>query len=452
LKPIARNVLIVDDQLEMARSLCDGLADRGFRSVPVATGREALRLIENEPFDAIVTDLRMSEIDGFEILETSQKAAPDRPVIVMTAFSAIESAVESIRRGAYHYLTKPFQVEELSIFLERALAERQVRREATALKNALRERTSPHTLIGDSEPMRRLRDFIGRVADTAAPVLILGETGTGKSLVARALHDGSPRASAPFVSINCAALPEALLESELFGHVRGAFTGATVDRSGLFVEANGGTLFLDEIGEMAPALQAKMLHVLERAVVRPVGASRERSVDVRILAATHRDLRAAVADGKFRADLLYRLDVVSVTVPPLRQRREDVPALVTQFLEAARQRHPRTGVDRLSPDALDALARQHWAGNVRELAHVIERVILLGRGPIVTAADLPDLLRPPETSERGIFHGEIMPIRELQRRYVAWALDQMDGQKGKTAEKLGIDAKTLWSWLQAPEQ
>ena len=298
----------------------------------------------------------------------------------MTAFSAVDTAVESIRRGAYHYLTKPFKQDELAIFLGRGLDEVRLRREASSLKTELRARFSARSLVGTSAGMQAVRERVLRVADAPAPVIVLGETGTGKGLVARALHTDSRRAGKPFVAVNCAALPEALLESELFGHVRGAFTGATADRPGLFTEADGGTLFLDEIAEMTPALQAKLLHVLESGVVRPVGASKTRSVDVRIVAATHRNLPQAVAEGTFREDLLYRLDVVAIVIPALRDRREDIPALVEHFLEDARRRYPQSPVRRLSAEAARRPAsRRAWPGNVRELANVVERLVLFGR-------------------------------------------------------------------------
>ena len=335
-------VLIVDDNVEMARTLADGLADRGYDAEAVASGREGVARLAAETFDAVVTDLRMPNVDGLELLAASRRLDPDRPVIVMTAFSAIDSAVESIHRGAYHYLTKPFKQDELAIFLARGLEEVRVRREASALKTALRARFSAASLVGASVAMQAVRERIERVADAPAPVLVLGETGTGKGLVARALHADSRRASKSFVAVNCAALPEALLESELFGYVRGAFTGATADRPGLFAEADGGSLFLDEIGEMTPGLQAKFLHALESGVVRPVGSTRERPVDVRIIAATHRDLHAAVRSGAFREDLLYRLDVVAIVVPALRDRREDIPALVEHLLGEVRRRATRS--------------------------------------------------------------------------------------------------------------
>jgi two-component system response regulator HydG len=440
-------VLVVDDNPEMARTLADGLGDHGYDAVAVSSGSEAIARLEAGGVDAVVTDLRMPKIDGLAVLDASRRLEPGRPVIIMTAFSAIDSAVESIRRGAHHYLTKPFKQDELVIFLGRALDESRLRREAAALQRELGGRFVARAIIGDSAAMRVVRDLILRVADAPAPVLIQGETGTGKGLVARALHGESGRAGAAFVSVNCAAIPEGLLESELFGYVRGAFTGAARDHGGLFAEARGGTLFLDEIGDMPLALQAKLLHVIESGNVRPVGGTREQSIDVRIVAATNRNLAAAVKGGSFREDLLYRLDVVSIWLPALRDHREDLPALAAHLLAELRGRYPKTIVERVGADAMAAMARHAWPGNVRELAHVLERVVLLGHSPEVGLADLPPAVRDPAAADPLEFSGEILPIRELQRRYAAWAVTQTGGHRAQAAEKLGIDVKTLRSWL-----
>jgi two-component system response regulator HydG len=445
--------MVVDDSAEMAQTIADGLNDRDYEAVPLADGREALKRLAAERFDALVTDLRMPHVDGLQILAASRDLAPDRPVIVMTAFSAIDTAVESIRQGAYHYLTKPFKQDELAIFLARALDEARLKQEASTLKTALRTRFSASTLLGNSPGIRAVRERIQRVADAPAPVIILGETGTGKGLVARALHADSLRAGRAFVSLNCAALPEQLLESELFGYVKGAFTGATADRAGLFAEADGGSLFLDEIGEMPPSLQAKLLHVLESGTVRPVGAAKQVEVDVRIIAATHKDLGRGVREGTFREDLLYRLDVVSIVLPPLRDRRDDIPALLDHFLEAARLKYPHSPVTGLSAPALAQMKSYRWPGNVRELAHTVEKLVLLGRAAEIGVDDLRevvrDLLNPAgdDAPGRFEFRGDIIPLRDLERRYAAWALAQTGGHRGRTAEKLGVDPKTLRKWL-----
>ncbi len=441
-------VLVVDDQISMAETLADGLADQGYDATPIASSRDAAALLEREPIDALVTDLRMPQLDGLGLLAVSRRTDPSRPVIVMTAYSAVDTAIESIRQGAYHYMTKPFKVDELVLFLKKALSESTLRREAATLRRALRDRFGLQNLVGSSAGMREVCDLVERVADATAPVLIVGETGTGKGLVARAIHAQGRGASAPFVSVNCAALPENLLESELFGHVKGAFTGATSSRAGLLEEADGGTLFLDEIGEMAPALQAKLLHVLESGTVRAVGANKERTVSTRILAATHGNLRERVAAGTFREDLLYRLDVVTIALPPLRHRREDLPALIEHALAAAREKHPQSPVERFSPEAVERVLEHAWPGNVRELEHVIERAVLLGRSSVATLADLPASVveRGPPAAEME-FSGEIIPVRELQRRYAAWAYERLGGKKLLTAEKLGVDFKTLSRWL-----
>jgi len=435
------HVLIVDDDLTLGETLADELASDGFVAKHVASGREAARLLEQD-FDAVVTDLRMPGMDGLEVLALSRKVAPDRPVIVMTAFSAIDSAIESIRQGAYHYLTKPFQVDELALFLERALADARLRREAIALRSALREKTSFTNVIGADGGLAEVCSLVARVADASTPVLFLGETGTGKGLLARALHDQSHRARRSFVTINCAALPESLLESELFGHVRGAFTGAVTNRPGLLVEASGGTVFLDEIGEMPLPLQAKLLHVLERGVVRAVGSDKEKDVDVRFVTATHRDLRAQVSAGQFREDLLFRLNVVTVEIPPLRRRRSDLPALVAHALEQARAKHPTSPVRRVSPEAFERLAAHAWPGNVRELANVVERAVLFGSD----AEAGEEAFRASLTTASGAaseFTTPIVSLQEMNRRYARWAADQLGGRRVVTAEKLEIDRKTL---------
>ncbi len=443
-------VLVVDDDLAMAEMLADGLEERGYDAVPCASATEAAARLENEAFDALVTDLRMPSIDGMGLLARSRRAAPERPVVVMTGYGAIETAVDAIRQGAYHYMTKPFSIDELELFLRRALDELRVRREARDLRQTLEARVGLGTLVAASPAMREVFDLASRVADAANPVLILGETGTGKTALARAIHATSSRAARPFVTVNCAALPEALLESELFGHAKGAFTGATQARQGLFAEADGGTLLLDEVAEMSPALQAKLLNVLESGMVRAVGTNKERHVDVRILAATHRDLKERVQSGAFREDLFYRLDVVTLEIPALRHRRDDIPLLVERLLAEARAKNPASPVQRIAPDAMARLLDHPWPGNVRELAHVIERVVVLGRGPDVVAADLPPSVRTSPAEDLPLsLEGPILGIREVQRRYAAWALEKLGGHRTRTAEALGIDTKTLAKWLSA---
>jgi two-component system response regulator HydG len=441
-------VLVVDDDLALVQTLAEGLGELGYDAQGVASSAEADRRL-SEPFDALVTDLRMPGIDGMGMMAASRRAAPERPVILMTAYGAVDSAIEAIRRGAYHYLTKPFKVEELGLFIDRAIEESRLRRETRALRKTVKETFSLENVIGSSGGMRDVCDLVRRVCDADVPVLVLGETGTGKGVIARALHAEGVRAERAFVTVSCAALPESLLESELFGHTRGAFTGASADRRGLFEEAEGGTIFLDEVGDIPLALQAKLLDVLERRVVRPVGSNKERSIDVRVVAATHRDLPALVKAGRFRQDLLFRLDVVSTEIPPLRQRRGDIPALAAYFLEHARERHPRSAVMRVGKEALDSFGSYSWPGNVRELEHVIERAVLLGTSADVAVGDLPPALsaRSEPVAE---FVGPVVPLVEIERRYAAWALEQMEGRKMATAEKLDVDRKTLAKLLGEP--
>jgi len=438
-------VIVVDDKLAMAETLAEGLGDHGFDAVAVGSGRAAIDAVRAGDVDVVVADLRMPDLDGLAVLDAVHAIHADLPVIVMTAFGAIDSAVESIRKGAYHYLTKPFKLDELEIFVRRALAERALRREAAELRTKLGERFSLAGVIARDAAMQRVVAIVKKVAPADVPVLLTGETGTGKSMIARTIHGASPRATRPFVAINCAALPEPLLESELFGHVKGAFTGAAADHPGLFAAADGGTILLDEIGELSIGLQAKLLRVLESGTLRPVGSTRERTVDVRIIAATHRDLRRGVADGTFREDLLYRLDVVSVDIPALRHRRDDIVALSGRFIEDAIRRHPSSPVQRFSRAALQRMLEHAWPGNVRELAHVVERGVLLAAGSEISEADLG--IAPPANDHALAFSGEVIPMIEVQRRYARWAFDQMAGHKTRTAERLDVDTKTLNRWL-----
>jgi len=440
-------VVVADDKLEMAETIADGLTDAGFSTIAVSGGKLALARIENEAVDALVTDLRMPNMDGIELLLAAHRIAPDLPVIVMTAYGAVETAIESIRRGAYHYVTKPFKIDELVVYLSRALDEASVRREARSLRRSLSEKAIGARIVARSSAMRAVLDVLGRVASSDVPVLLTGPTGSGKGLLARHLHAESSRSGGPFVTVNCAALPEPLLESELFGHAKGAFTGASTSHAGLFTEASGGTLFLDEIGEMVPPLQAKLLDVIERRVVRPLGTTKELPVDVRIVSATHRDLRRRVADGLFREDLLYRLDVVPVPVPALRERRDDIPELVDRFLLEAKTRHPSSSVERLSRECLLEMLEYPWPGNVRELSHAVERLVLLGRSSEAQFADA-SLPRPSASSSSQFsFSGPVQSMREVQHRYARWALAESGNNKSRTAERLEIDVKTLSKYL-----
>jgi two-component system, NtrC family, response regulator HydG len=440
-------VLVVDDHEEMVNVLREQLTEAGY-AVDVATGgAHAIERLRRQPPDVILTDLRMQGVDGLDVLDAARELDPELPVLIMTAYGAIDTAVEAIKRGAFHYFAKPFQLDEVVLFVGRAIADRRLRSEHRALQRLATERSSFGTMVGRSAGMRSLWSLIERIAPSSAPVLVRGESGSGKELVARALHFQGPRRDRAFVAVNCTALPEALLESELFGHVRGSFTGAVSTRRGLFVEADGGTLFLDEIGDMPAPLQAKLLRAIEDGEVRSVGADASRHVDVRIVAATHQDLEERVHDGRFRADLFYRLNVVSLPVPPLRERAEDIPVLIEHFLRRARERNPDSPVMTLGPDVMALFAASPWPGNARELENVVERLVIMSGQSVVGRADVeafaPQVLAnmpPPLAAART----RIIPLRQLEDEYIAWVIAECGGSKAKAAEKLGVDPSTLY--------
>jgi len=437
-------ILVVDDHAEMARLLADQLGDAGYVVDSASGGKDALRKARAEVPDLVITDLRMEDVDGFDVLEGIHEVDLETPVIVMTAFGAIETAIEAIKRGAFHYLTKPFQLSEVLLFVERALADRKVRSANEVLRRAV-EQSGSGSLIGSSPPMVSLREMIAKVGPSAAPVLITGESGTGKELVARSLHASSGRRDQPFVAVNCTALPEALLESELFGHTRGAFSGAAAPRRGLFAEADGGTLFLDEIGDMPPALQAKMLRVLQDGEVRAVGSDTVRRVDVRIVAATNQDIEKRIGAGQFRSDLFFRLNVVSIAVPPLRERGADLPELVALFITRARARNPGAKVRSMSADAVERLAAYSWPGNVRELENMVERIVILATDAEIGLDALdphaPRLAAGPSPLE--LAQEKLIPLRDLEAMYIAWVVARHGGNKTRAAEVLGIDVSTI---------
>ncbi len=437
------SILVVDDHASFAEMVAEHLGGAGHVCRVATSGRAAITSAREQIPDVVVTDLRMSDVDGLDVLDAMRALDSEIPVIIMTAFGGVDGAVESVKRGAYHYLIKPLRLDELTLHVHRALDQRALRREHRQLRNALR--SSLAQLVGESSTMRKLYSLIESVAQSSAPVLVRGESGTGKELVARAIHEQGPRRAAPFVAVNCTAIPEALLESELFGHVRGAFTGATTSRAGLVLEASGGTLFLDEIGDMAAPLQARLLRVLQDGEVRPVGTDSSRHIDVRIIAATHQDLEAKIESGQFRADLFYRLDVVPLIVPPLRERLDDLSALVAHFLGRARERTPHARSERISQEVMAALARYSWPGNIRELENLIERVVVIGTQPEVSLAELAELApKIAGGSERfSLPRDRLATLREVEDEYIEWMIEQCGGNKTRAAERLGIDKATL---------
>ncbi|MDB4934563.1 MAG: Response regulator of zinc sigma-54-dependent two-component system [Labilithrix sp.] len=468
-----RFVLVVDDNPEMARCIADALAAERCRCEIAGSGEAALAACRQHEFDVVVSDIRMSGMDGVELMARLRHVQADLPVILMTAEGSIAAAVEATKRGAFHYITKPFASSELRRMVEQAITARHSSTQRAApARSSLPAGTEE--LVGSSAAMRELRARIELVAAATSPVLVNGETGTGKELVARAIHACSQRRSRPFVTVNAAAIPETLLESEMFGHVRGAFTGATQAHRGLLTEADGGTLLLDEIGDMPLGLQAKLLRVLQAGEIRAVGADRIQRVDVRIVAATHRRLGELVKEGRFREDLYYRLNVISLTVPPLRARAEDIPQLAESFLERARERAPHSPVKSISPELLALLAQGSWPGNVRELQSAIERLVVLALADELAprhlalvddqlAADTIGGVPSPEdghvnghtnggtsgtTNGNGAKAPELCGIDELVRRHVEAVMAHTGGNKGKAAKILGVDLSTLYRWQQ----
>ncbi len=439
-------LLIADDDQVARELLAEALGHEGYRVRVAAGGEECVRLAEAEPYDMALVDLRMPDLDGLAVLKRLAASQPDLPVVILTAFATIETAIEAVNAGAYDYLSKPFRMEEIKVVVRRTLEARRLARENLQYRQELKAHRGVHNLVGQSHQMVEIYTLVARVANLDTTVLIRGETGTGKELVARAIHDASARADRPFVVVDCAALPEALFESELFGHERGAFTGAQTARRGLLETSAGGTCFLDEIGELTAPLQAKLLRALQERAIRRVGGNESIPVDVRIVAATNRDLHKLVADGGFRDDLYYRLNVVTITVPPLRERATDIPLLAQHFLEKFAHSTSRP-VKRLTPEALALLTSSPWPGNVRELEHVIERAVALSSAETLLPDDFPAHLRQePERAPRLPAAG--MSLDDVKRWYVNKVLEEAGGNKLRAAELLGIDRRTLYRILE----
>ena len=438
------NILIVDDEPTI-REACGEVAQlTGMHPTMVATAEDAFEVLETSSVDIVLTDLMLPHTSGLELLKRVHDTHPNMPVIVLTQYGTIDSAVTATRMGAIDYVTKPFRIEELRARLERASRAVELQQENQLLREQLRTRPGFGGLIGVSERMQRVYKTIQKVSQHEYPVLILGESGTGKELVARSVHYSGTRKDRTFVPVDCSSLVPTLIESELFGYVKGAFTGALHGKQGLLEAANGGTLFLDEIGEMPVDLQSKLLRVLQEREVKPVGSTERRRIDVRIIAATNRDLEVGIKSGNFRQDLYFRLNVVQIKLPALRERKSDIPLLVTSFLDkfCDPQRTART----ISEDAMRRLIAYDWPGNVRELENAIERAVALGSGPIVHVGDLPSNLQYP-TSERVPEKDELLPLEELERRAILRTLRQTTGDKLAAARILGIGKTTLYRKL-----
>jgi len=447
------SILIVDDDHEMTAVVCDVLREAGYEAVGASKGAEALALVKRECPDVLISDLRMSGLSGHQLQLELKRVAPNLPVIIITAFGSIQTAVESMKLGAFDYITKPFSNDELLLVVSRALETGSLRQEVRRLRGELARSYGLPNIIATNPRMVAVIETLKQIADSPASVLLTGESGTGKDLLARALHFESSRRDGPFIPINCAALPEALIESELFGHVRGAFTDARQSRPGLFAAARGGTLFLDEIGEMPMGLQAKLLRVIEEKKVRQIGATEETSVDVRVVAATNADLERLLEQARFRSDLYYRLAAMTLVVPPLRERPEDLPLLLKHFLSRASAEAGKTPPE-VEPEAAACLMRYRWPGNVRELHNVIQAAVLLCGDGKLKVKDLPARIAGIQTSPRLTITEAVdrrLSLDRLEREYVRAILSSVNGNKREAAAILQIDRKTLYRKLEEPK-
>lgn len=460
-------ILLVDDEASILNVLCSLLKNEGHESVPVRGGEKALEMVRSQSFDLMISDVRMSPMDGIELLRRVHTEVPSMAIIMLTAYGSVETAVEAMKEGAFDYVTKPFKVDELLITVRRALQYQNVMAENVQLKAQLKSKYGFDNLISESPAMRKVCEMIARVSPTDATVLILGESGVGKEVVAKAIHGQSTRRSRNFIPINCAALPEPLLESELFGHMKGAFTGATATKEGLFEACQGGTIFLDEIGAMPHGLQAKILRVLQDKTVRKVGGTENQSVDVRVLAATNDRLETLIAAGKFREDLYYRLSVIPIEIPPLRDRREDIMPLVDHFIR--KEMGANSEVPTLAQDAAAVLENYNWPGNVRELENAIRHALTFAREGRITLDVLPARVLTGATATSAgtsAVGASLLPgsledmrgkslkafLRSKEKEYLGQVLNMVGGDKEKAAKALKISLATLYRKLPEPSE
>jgi two-component system, NtrC family, response regulator len=438
-----QRILVVDDEQNARSALRAILSEEGYEIAEAADGEEALAALADFAPDLVLCDVRMPKMDGLTLLRRAKEQGAPAVFVMMTAFAQVETAVEAMRAGAENYLLKPLEVGSVLVFIEKALEKRMLSREAQQLRERVRDRYRLAGMVGDAPELQAVYDVIRQAAGTKATVLVLGESGTGKELIAQALHEQSPRKDKPFIKVACAALSETLLESELFGHERGSFTGATGRKEGRFELADGGTLFLDEIGEISPTTQVKLLRALQQREFERVGGTQTLKVDVRVVAATNRELAAEVKAGRFREDLYYRLNVVSVTLPPLRRRKGDIPALVSHFIEKHAKAYGKE-LKGLAPGTMNALLSHDWPGNVRELENAVERAIVLAKGTELTADDLPPSLRGPRPTAHDV--GSLIPgatMEQIEREAILRTLELVGGSTTRAAEMLGISVRTV---------
>ncbi len=445
----AAKILVVDDDAVARELLAEALKKEGYDVEAFGSGEEAIARGREGRVDLVLTDIRMGAVDGLTVLREFKRMSQDTAIVVLTAFGSLEGAIEAIKQGAYDYLAKPFKKEEIKLVVQRSLDHCRLLRENTKFREELKSKDEWSPLVGSSPAMLEVYKLVARVSESKSTVLLQGESGTGKELIARAIHGNSPRRDKPFVPVNCGALPDTLLESEMFGYEKGAFTGAVGTKTGLFESANGGTLFLDEVGELGQALQVKLLRVMQDHEVRRVGGTHSIKVDVRIIAATNRDLEQFVKEGKFRDDLFYRLNVVRITLPSLTERREDIPMLAHHFLQKCAA-GTTTAVRGFHPDTMDLLNRYRWPGNVRELENAIERAVSLSHGPLLTPDDLPAPVRQapvhPDAKRETPEAAEpvCLTLEEVEKRHLVRVLKETKGNKVKAAKILGIDRRTLY--------
>ncbi len=441
------SVLIVEDDTKLRHALKEIMTREGYAVDATESGDTAVSMIKDTVYDLVITDLKLPGIDGMDVLRSVQRLARDTSVIIVTAYATVDTAVEAMKEGAEDYIAKPFNLDEIRLVVRKVLDKKALVDDNRFLRNQLKKKYSFGNLVGNSEAMVEVYKTIEKIKDSRATILLLGETGTGKELVARAIHFNSVRSEKPFLPVNCAALAETLLESELFGYVKGAFTGAVRDKQGVFEVAHGGTVFLDEIGDISPRLQQILLRVLENGEIQPVGSTTRRKVDVRVVAATNKELEDMVKQGTFRADLYYRLNVISLELPPLRMRKEDIATLAGHFLRKYATENEKT-INDMSRDALRLLERYHWPGNVRELENVVERATLLETSREITPESLPENIRnapqaPPVNPDE-----DLQTLEEVGRTYIETVLKKTGGNKARASEILGINRTSLWRMIQ----
>jgi DNA-binding NtrC family response regulator len=441
-------IYVVDDEESMCNFMAIMLRKEGYEVETCQDGRIAVDKICSGSFDLVIADIMMPEMSGLELLTEVKKKKRDQEFIVMTAFASVESAIEAMKRGAGDYITKPFKIDEIKLTIEKVISHHRIVDENKNLKKQLAQSKDLDSFIGMSEPIMRLKEVVKQVARVDSTILIRGESGTGKDLLARAIHSLSDRRDGPFVSINCGAIPETLLESELFGHGKGAFTGATCDKEGLFKVADGGTFFLDEIGNTSLAMQVKLLRALEEKKIMPVGETRQIPVDIRLIGATNTNLEEEVNAGRFRSDLFYRLNVIPITIPSLRERVDDIPLLIDYFVEKFCRRHSLTRKE-VQPEVYNILSAYSWPGNVRELENTIERAILLTKGNALTPKSFPEaIVSGKQDSLVNAADHKTPALESIEKAYIHWVLEQSGGNKSKAARTLGIDASTLYRKLE----